>query len=63
MAEESMRHENIVWNPATPEWFCTKCGQTSDQVSEEDAHFELEQRQCHVPWVEMPQTASNPPGD
>lgn len=62
MAEESMRHENIVWNPATQEWFCTKCGQTSDQVSEEDARFELEQRQCHVPWVEMPQTASNPPG-
>jgi hypothetical protein len=55
-----MRHEQIIWNPATPEWFCTKCGKTSDHASEQDAHFELEQQQCHVPWVEMPEAASNP---
>jgi hypothetical protein len=54
MAKESMRHENAVWNPAAQEWFCTKCGQTLDQISEKDAHLKLEQRQYHVPRVEMP---------
>ena len=58
-----MRHEHIIWNPATQEWFCTKCGQTSEHGSEKDAHLELEQRQCHVPSVEMPKAASNPPGE
>jgi hypothetical protein len=58
-----MRHETIVWNPATQEWFCIKCGQTSDQASEKDAHLELEQRQCNVPWIEMPDISSNSPGN
>ncbi len=58
-----MRHEHIIWNPATQEWFCTKCGLTSDHASETDAHFELEQHQCLVPWVEMPKAVSNPPGE
>lgn len=60
---ESMRREHIIWNPATQEWFCTKCGGTSGQAIEEDAHFDLEQRQCLVPWVEMPKPASSPPGE
>ncbi|MGA9798455.1 MAG: hypothetical protein WBQ68_05575 [Terriglobales bacterium] len=58
-----MRHEHIVWNPAIQEWFCIRCGQTSDLPVEKDARNELEQRQCHVPWVEMPQAFSKSPGD
>jgi hypothetical protein len=63
MAEESMKHENIVWNPATRLWFCAKCGQTSGQVDEKAAQLELELRQCHLPWVEVRTAASNPPAD
>jgi hypothetical protein len=63
MAKESMKHENIIWNPATQLWFCAKCGQTSGQVDEKAAHSELDQRQCHLPWVEAPTAASNRPRD
>jgi hypothetical protein len=27
--------ENIRWNPATQEWFCMKCGRTSDHTTEQ----------------------------
>jgi hypothetical protein len=60
MAEESMKHENIVWNSATLLWFCARCGQTSGQVDEKAAHLELEQRQCHLPWVEASTTSNRP---
>jgi hypothetical protein len=56
-----MRHEHIIWNPATQEWFCRKCGKTSDHVSENDAHLELEQQQCQVPSAEMPKAAYGSP--
>lgn len=46
------QHLNIAWNPATKEWFCTKCGRVSDHVSENDAHVELDQYECQVPSVE-----------
>ncbi len=38
-----------------------RCGQTSDHTLEPDARFELEQYECHMPWVEMPRTVSNTP--
>jgi hypothetical protein len=63
MASESMRHERLVWNPSTQEWFCTKCGRTSGHASEQDARSELEKRLCHVPSVETPRAARNPPGE
>jgi hypothetical protein len=44
-----MKHENIVWNPGTQNWFCKKCGRTSDKVSVEDALIELDQYECNVP--------------
>jgi hypothetical protein len=44
-----MKHENIIWNPATEDWFCTKCGRTSDQVTIEEAQTELNQHECNVP--------------
>jgi len=44
-----MKHENVVWNPGTENWFCTRCGRTSDQVSAQNAQTELEQHECNVP--------------
>jgi len=58
-----MKHENIRWNPATQEWFCPKCGRTSDHANEQDAHTELERYECHIPWVEMPRAFRDAPGD
>jgi hypothetical protein len=60
---KSIKHEKISWNPATQEWFCTKCGRTSDHTSENDAYFEIEQFECHIPWVEIPKGISNSPGE
>jgi hypothetical protein len=53
-----MKHLVIRWNPATQEWFCIKCGRTSDHISEEDARVELDQHDCQVPS----QGTSTPPG-
>src|ERR1700736_2903781 len=53
-----MKHLVIRWNPATQEWFCIKCGRTSDHISEEDARVELDQHDCQVPS----QGTSAPPG-
>jgi hypothetical protein len=44
-----MKHQNLIWNPRTLEWFCTKCGRTSDHTSVQDAHVELDQYECQVP--------------
>ena len=43
-----MKHPNILWNPATKEWFCTKCGRTSDHATMEAAHVELNQYECQI---------------
>jgi len=48
-----MKHENIIWNPATENWFCKKCGRTSDQLSVEEAQGELDQHECNVPSSEI----------
>jgi hypothetical protein len=44
-----MKHEQIRWNPINREWYCAKCGQTSDHISEQDAHSELQQYDCQLP--------------
>ncbi len=49
---DPMKHLNIGWNPATKEWFCAKCGRTSDHSNVHDAHKELDQYECQVPSVE-----------
>ena len=54
----AMKHVTILWNPATQEWFCTKCGRTSDHIRVQDAHAELDQYDCEVPAVEMPKPRS-----
>ncbi|HEX3351484.1 MAG: hypothetical protein ACRD3H_18460 [Terriglobales bacterium] len=56
-----MKHENIRWNPATQEWYCTKCGRTSDHTNELDAHSELEQFECSIPWVDIAEVLSDSP--
>ena len=58
-----MKHEHIRWNPSTQEWFCTKCGRTSDHIGEHDAHVELDLYECHIPWVEMPQAVFEKPSE
>ena len=57
LCEEMSQHPNLSWNPATKEWFCRKCGRTSDHASENDAHVELDQHECEVPSVERTTTA------
>jgi hypothetical protein len=52
-----MKHENLIWNPGTQEWFCTKCGRTSDHTSVHDAHIELDQYECQVPSAEASRAA------
>jgi|KBSMisStaDraftv2_1062788.scaffolds.fasta_scaffold133970_1 hypothetical protein len=44
-----MKHENIIWNPGTKNWFCTKCGRTSDLINFTDAQMELDQYECNLP--------------
>jgi hypothetical protein len=43
-----MKHETIIWNPGTGNWFCKKCGRTSGQIEVEDAEVELDQYDCNV---------------
>ena len=52
-----MKHLNIGWNPATKEWFCAKCGRTSDRANVHDAHKELDQYECRGPSAESPRAA------
>jgi hypothetical protein len=43
------KHENIVWNPGTENWFCQKCGRTSDRLTVQEAQMELDQYECNLP--------------
>jgi hypothetical protein len=47
-----MKHSKIVWNFNVRQWFCTKCGRTSDHVAEQEARVELDQFDCQLPYVE-----------
>jgi hypothetical protein len=46
-----MEHSEILWNPALKEWFCARCGRTSDHVTKNDAEEELAQFDCSLPDV------------
>jgi hypothetical protein len=48
-----MKHETIIWNPGTENWFCKKCGRTSNQVEVEDARIELDRYDCNIPTSDM----------
>jgi hypothetical protein len=49
-----MKHEDIRWNPELQEWFCVRCGRTSDHLVRGDAEVEMEQFECEVPAKEHP---------
>lgn len=46
LREKLASHPEINWNNQTEEWFCVKCGRTSDHVRAEDAWQELEAFDC-----------------
>jgi hypothetical protein len=48
-APPSPKHADVRWNNEIQEWFCAKCGHTSDHVTKEDALIELEQYECDLP--------------
>jgi len=52
-----MKHSRIIWNSAIKQWFCPTCGRTSDLPSESDARQEVEQHECQVPFVQVPENA------
>jgi hypothetical protein len=54
-----MKHDVVRWNPATLEYFCPKCGRTSEELSIQDARSKLEEYDCEIPSVN---TASPAPG-
>jgi hypothetical protein len=41
-----MKHAEIRWNPELQEWFCVRCGRTSDHISKKDAEVELDFTSC-----------------
>jgi hypothetical protein len=45
----TLKHADVLWNAELQEWFCAKCGRTSDHVTKEDALVELEQYECELP--------------
>jgi hypothetical protein len=55
-----MKHRNIRWNPELQEWFCVRCGRTSDHAMLDDAQVEKAQFECDLPTREK--TKQNPPG-
>jgi hypothetical protein len=53
-----MKHLSIRWNPELQEWFCVRCGKTSDHVVQNDALVEMEQFECDIPTTEQPKKIS-----
>jgi hypothetical protein len=41
-------------NDATQEWFCARCGQTSDHIVWEDVQSELNLTECRLPFISLP---------
>jgi hypothetical protein len=44
-----MKHPELRWNPGLQEWFCVRCGLTSDHSNREGAETELESFECELP--------------
>jgi hypothetical protein len=56
-----MKHPTIIWNPATEEWFCVKCGRSSDHLTLQDAQWELNQYDCGDLSTELPKGLPHDP--
>ncbi len=39
---------DVRWNDEIQEWFCAKCGRTSDHITKDDALIELEPYECEL---------------
>ncbi|PYV95223.1 MAG: hypothetical protein DMG86_21920 [Acidobacteria bacterium] len=48
---QSLPLYRMTWNGENEEWFCAKCGRTSDHIKKEDAFVELEKFECVLPTV------------
>jgi hypothetical protein len=44
--EGRSKHAQLNWNPEKSEWFCPRCGRTSDHQLVQDARIEVEQFEC-----------------
>ncbi|PYX14957.1 MAG: hypothetical protein DMG84_13345 [Acidobacteria bacterium] len=42
------KHMDVRWNDEIQEWFCAKCGRTSDHITKDDALIELEPYECEL---------------
>jgi hypothetical protein len=42
-----MGHD-VRWNPELQEWFCARCGRTSDHLRKEDAEVEVNVFPCEM---------------
>src|SRR5437660_4069866 len=51
----TVKHSEIRWNPELEEWFCVRCGRTSDHAVREDAQVEMEVFECVLPSTEVPE--------
>ncbi len=51
--ERSVKHPQIRWNPELQEWFCVRCGLTSDHIRKENAETELEFFECRLPTAKL----------
>jgi hypothetical protein len=48
-----MKHE-IRWNDELREWFCVRCGRTSEKPVREDAQAEVELLfECQLPLIQI----------
>ena len=42
------KHMDVRWNDEIQEWFCAKCGRTSDHITKDVALIELEPYECEL---------------
>ena len=54
-----MKHGDIRWNQEILEWFCAKCGRTSDRIQKEDALAQLEEYKCELPTGDIRRTPND----
>jgi hypothetical protein len=44
-----MKHDELRWNADLEEWYCTRCGRSSDQHLLAEAQAEIELFDCNLP--------------
>ena len=46
---KTLMHVAIRWHPELKEWYCIKCGRTSDHEIEDNAWIEINGFECSPP--------------